>query len=67
MVTFIPSLDEDDIDVDELETALKDAFVNTAGDADKKRELLKDSQFRKCVMIYDYMRYGKRKSPYLCQ
>lgn len=65
--SFIPSLDEDDIDVDELEAALKDAFVTTAGDADKKRELLKDSQFRKCVMIYDYMRYGKRKSPYLCQ
>lgn len=54
---FIPYLDEDDIDVDELEALLKERLVKTQADSGGKAVLLKDTYFRKCVRIYDFLRY----------
>lgn len=50
---FIPCLEEEEIDMDELENLLKLALVNVEGDhAAKKRLLKKNSCFRKCIRIY---------------
>ena len=56
---FIPCLEEDEIDVDDLEKALKHALIDVEGDQAAKKKLLKDSNFRKCIRIYDFLRYGK--------
>ena len=56
---FIPYLEESEIDVDELEMLLKRALVNVEEDQTAKKRLLKDSNFRKCIRIYDFLRYGK--------
>lgn len=57
---FIPQLADDEIDVGELEKALRDALLATEEDSEERRELLKDSYYRKCVRIYDFLRYGPR-------
>ena len=57
---FIPSLSDQDIDVDELENVLKAAMVETEDNPTARRRLLKNSPFRKCVMIYDFLRYANR-------
>jgi len=56
---FIPCLEEDEIDVDELEELLKEELVSVKDNQPEKKALLKDSYFRKCIRIYDYLRYGK--------
>ena len=56
---FIPYLNEDEIDVDELESLLKQTLVDASEDQSAKQKLLKDSNFRKCVRIYDFLRYRK--------
>lgn len=58
---FIPQLRDDEIDVDELEQALKSALLATEEGSDERRALLKESNFRKCVRIYDFLRYAPRK------
>lgn len=58
---FIPQLRDDEIDVDELEQALKSALLATDEGSDERRALLKESNFRKCVRIYDFLRYAPRK------
>lgn len=65
---FIPYLSEDEIDVDELGRFLRSKLVQEDGTHHPDRiTALKNSDFRKCVRIYDYLRYGKRKSSDLCQ
>lgn len=59
---FIPCLEEHEIDVDDLEKLLKQALMNAKSDQAKKK-LLKDSNFRKCIRIYDYLRYGRQEVP----
>ena len=56
---FIPYLEECEIDIDDLEMVLKQALINVEGDQAAKKKLLKDSNFRKCIRIYDFLRYGK--------
>lgn len=56
---FIPYLEENEINVDDLENLLKQALTNVKEDQTAKKKLLKDSNFRKCIRIYDYLRYGK--------
>ena len=56
---FIPCLEEDEIDVGDLEKALKRALIDVEGDQAAKKKLLKDSNFRKCIRIYDFLRYRK--------
>lgn len=56
---FIPCLSEEEMDVDDLEALLKRALADVGNDPAKKRALLKDSHYRKCVRIYDFLRYGK--------
>ena len=56
---FIPCLEEDEIGVDDLEKVLKQALIDVEGDQAAKKKLLKDSNFRKCIRIYDFLRYGK--------
>lgn len=54
---FVPYLEEGEIDVDELEAMLKGALQPLMESPDDKLSLLKDSYFRKCVRIYDFLRY----------
>ncbi len=54
---FIPCLEEAEINVDDLEKVLKQALVNVEGNQAAKKKLLKDSNFRKCIRIYDFLRY----------
>ena len=56
---FIPCLSEEEMNVDDLEELLKQALINAEDDPAKKKALLKDSNYRKCVRIYDFLRYGK--------
>lgn len=58
---FIPQLHDDEIDVDELERALKSALLSTEDCSDERKALLKESNFRKCARIYDFLRYAPRK------
>lgn len=60
---FIPCLEEDEIDVNGLEQLLKQALIDAGEDRAAKKSLLKDSGFRKCIRIYDYLRYGKQEVP----
>ena len=60
---FIPYLEESEIDVNELEMLLKRALVDVGEDRAAKKRLLKDSNFRKCIRIYDFLRYGKQGVP----
>ena len=61
---FIPCLEEGEIDVDDLEAVLKQALGDVEGDQGAKKKLLKDSNFRKCIRIYDFLRYGKSEVPH---
>lgn len=55
---FIPMLHDDEIDVDELGHALKAALLATEKDSSSRMRFLKDTDFRKCVRIYDFLRYS---------
>lgn len=57
---FIPYLHDNEIDADELEEVLRDALLATESDPKKHMELLKDTHYRKCVRIYDFLRYGPK-------
>lgn len=57
---FIPHLHDNEIDADELEEVLRDALLATESDPKKHMELLKDTHYRKCVRIYDFLRYGPK-------
>lgn len=56
---FIPHLYHDEIDVDELGELLKSSLAATTEGSSERRDLLKDSPFRKCIRIYDYLRFGR--------
>lgn len=57
---FIARLYDHEIDVDELEAVLKEAILSTAEGSDERRALLKDTSFRKCVRMYDFLRYAPK-------
>ena len=56
---FIPYLEEDEIDIDSLESVLKAALSTSEGQDYDHNAMLKNSDYRKCVRIYDFLRYGK--------
>lgn len=58
---FIPQLEDDEIDVHELEEALGNALLATREGSEERKALLKDSNFRKRVRIYDFLRYAPEK------
>jgi hypothetical protein len=58
---FIPQLYDDEIDVDDLERVLKSALLATEDGSDARTVLLKESNFRKCVRIYDFLRYASKR------
>jgi hypothetical protein len=58
---FIPQLYEDEIDVDDLGRVLRDALLATGEGSDERKSMLKNSHFRKCVRIYDFLRYAPEK------
>lgn len=57
---FIPQLHDDEIDANELERALRDALLATREGSEEHRALLKESNFRKCVRIFDFLRYAPK-------
>ena len=59
---FIPSLPDERIDVDELGVLLKTAISETREGSEERRDLLKNSDFRKCVRIYDFLRYAPKQA-----
>lgn len=60
---FIPYLYDNEIDVDELEHLLKISLLATREGSTERMALLRDSSFRKCVRIYDFLRYRKMEVP----
>ena len=64
---FLPVLSESEISVPELGCYLKDKLSTNLEGAREPRGILRDSNFRKMIMIYDYLRYGKGKPPDLHQ
>lgn len=46
------------IDVDELGDLLKRAILEAEDRPSERLALLKDSNYRKCVRIYDFLRYA---------
>lgn len=60
---FIPYLEEDEIDVGDLEALLKDSLAGSSDGSETRKGLLKDSNYRKCVRIYDFLRYGHKEAP----
>lgn len=66
---FVKYLDEEEIDIEKLGAYLKKMLTGADGEKDLRlleRDTYK-SEFRKCVRIYDFMRYGKGKPPGLHQ
>ena len=61
MYSLIPQLYDDEIDVDDLERVLKSALLATEDGSDERHALLKESNFRKCVRIYVFLRYAPKK------
>lgn len=57
---LIPFLHDDEIDVDQLGLLLKRGLLSTEEGSEERRCLLKDSDFRKCVRMYDFLRYFGR-------
>lgn len=55
---FIPYLYDDEIDVGDLGSLLKRTLLSTKEGSPERNELLKDSSFRKCVRMYDFLRYA---------
>ena len=65
---FVKYLQEDEIDIHELGEYLSSLMHGSDGSV-SLRMLEEDtykSEFRKCVRIYDFVRYGRGKSPGLC-
>lgn len=55
---FIPYLYDEEIDAGDLGDLLKRALLATEERLAERKALLKDSNFRKCVRMYDFLRYG---------
>lgn len=55
---FVPMLHDDEIDPDELGDTLKDVLISTEEGSEERAMLLKNTDFRKCVRIYDFLRYS---------
>lgn len=64
---FLATLNESEIDVDRLGTYLRDTLLARMAGAHDHDGILKDSSFRKMVLIYDFVRYRHGKSPDLHQ
>ena len=57
---FVPCLRDEEIDVEELGAVLASALLATDEHSPERKELLKNTAFRKCVRIYDFLRYARR-------
>ena len=55
---LVPHLYDDEIDVDQLGGVLKRGLLSTEEGSEEGKRLLKDSAFRKCVRMYDFLRYS---------
>ena len=66
-IKLIPYLNEDELDVDELEQLLRNELKTVEDNADEKKRLLKDTDFRKCIRIYDFLRYRNKEASDLLQ
>ena len=64
---FLPVLNEDEIDEAELGSYLSSALRSRLSGAREQGGILRDSNFRKLVQIYDFLHYGKGKPPDLHQ
>lgn len=56
---LVPYLYDDEIDVDQLGEILKRGLLSTEESSEERVRLLKDSAFRKCVRMYDSLRYSE--------
>lgn len=56
---LVPYLYDDEIDVEQLGMLLKRGLLSTEEKSDERHLLLKDSAFRKCVRMYDFLRYAQ--------
>ncbi|MBR3325753.1 MAG: hypothetical protein IKG22_00310 [Atopobiaceae bacterium] len=56
---LVPYLYDDEIDVDQLGEILKRGLLSTEESSEERVRLLKDSAFRKCVRMYDFLRYSE--------
>ena len=66
-IKLIPYLNEDELDVHELEQLLRNELKTVEDNTDKKIQLLKDTYFRKCIRIYDFLRYRNKEASDLLQ
>lgn len=64
---FLPVLNEDEIDETELGSYLGSTLRSRLHGAREQGGILRDTNFRKLVQIYDYLHYGKGKPPDLHQ
>ena len=55
---LVPYLYDDEIDVDQLGGVLKRGLLSTEEGSEERKRLLKDSAFRKCVRMYDFLRHS---------
>lgn len=60
---LIAYLTEDQIDVDELETVLRELFNANKNILQEETPLVK-TNIRRLIMIYDYLKWGKKKEPF---
>ena len=59
---LVAHLPEEKISVDELETVLKKLFEQNKNILQEETPLVK-TNIRRLIMIYDYLKWGKRKEP----
>lgn len=56
---MIPISEEGEIDVDELGLRLKQRIEQTQPGSSERGALFENANYRKCVRIYDFLRYKK--------
>ena len=66
-IGYLPTLNEDEIDVEELGDYLRSILTSSLDGARDQGGVLRNSNFRKMVQIYDFLRYGNGKPPDLHQ
>lgn len=66
-IGYLPILNEDEIDVGELGDYLRSTLASNMDGARDQGGILRNSNFRKMVQIYDFLRYGNGKLPDLHQ